>query len=82
MVASDTPTAGTAQVAHADAVTPIVEPNAPPLASEAPPEEAVGLDRILLLLGVGAGTVGFGTIAFLGMLLLLIAIYLRARTEF
>jgi hypothetical protein len=34
------------------------------------------------LLGVGAGTVGFGAIAFVVMLVFLMVIYFRARTHF
>jgi hypothetical protein len=52
---------------------------APP---ETEPQEAVGLDRILLLLGVGAGTLGFGALAFVGTVVLLVVIYLRARAQF
>jgi len=47
-----------------------------------PRGEPVGLRRILLLLGVGAGTVGFGAIAFVVMLVFLTVIYFRARTHF
>lgn len=50
--------------------------------SEPAPQETVGLDKILLLLGVGAGTLGFGTIVFVAMLVLLLMIYLRARAQF
>lgn len=46
------------------------------------PQETVGLDRILLLLGVGAGTLGFGALAFVATVVLLIVIYLRARAQF
>jgi hypothetical protein len=56
-----------------------------PLATPPPAptrEESVGLQRILLLLGVGAGTVGFGAVAFVIMLVLLMVIYIRARTHF
>lgn len=56
-----------------------------PLATPQPAatrEGSVGLQRILLLLGVGAGTVGFGAIAFVVMLVLLMVIYFRARTHF
>jgi hypothetical protein len=56
-----------------------------PLATPPPAttrEESVGLQRILLLLGVGAGTVGFGAIAFVVMLVFLMVIYFRARTHF
>jgi hypothetical protein len=63
-----------------DAATP--EATSPAITSEPTPEETVGLDRILLLLGVGAGTLGFGTLAFLAMVALLIMIYLRARAQF
>jgi hypothetical protein len=49
---------------------------------ETEPQETVGLDRILLLLGVGAGTLGFGALAFVATLVLLIVIYLRARAQF
>lgn len=45
-------------------------------------DESVGLQRILLLLGVGAGTVGFGAVAFVIMLVFLMVIYFRARTHF
>lgn len=72
VVENATPTVEATQVAAA------TESPSPP----APREQSVGLDRLLLLLGVGAGTVGFGTIAFVAMLVLLIAIYLRARTQF
>jgi len=58
------------------------EPTVPVEAPETPPQESVGLERILLLLGVGAGTLGFGTFAFVGMILVLIVVYLRARTQF
>jgi hypothetical protein len=50
--------------------------------SGATAEESVGLDRILLLLGVGAGTLGFGTLAFVAITVLLLVIYVRARTQF
>jgi hypothetical protein len=56
-----------------------------PLATPTPsatPEESVGLQRILLLLAVGAGTLGFGVIAFVIMLVLLVVIYFRVRTHF
>jgi hypothetical protein len=53
-----------------------------PTTPETTPQEAVGLDRILLLLGVGAGTLGFGTLVFVGMVALLILIYFRARAQF
>ena len=55
-------------------------PGTPPPATTR--EESVGLQRILLLLGVGAGTVGFGAIAFVVMLVFLMVIYFRARTHF
>ena len=60
----------------------VSQPTVPITTPEAPPEESVGLQRILLLLGVGAGTVGFGAIAFVVMLVFLMAIYFRARTHF
>ncbi len=50
--------------------------------SEAEDEETVGLSRILLLLGVSAGTVGFGAIVFVAIVVMLIAIYLQARSQF
>jgi hypothetical protein len=56
-----------------------------PLATPTPStmrEEPVGLQRILLLLAVGAGTLGFGAIAFVIMLVLLVVIYFRVRTHF
>jgi hypothetical protein len=53
-----------------------------PTPPETTPYEAVGLDRILLLVGVGAGTLGFGTLVFVGMVALLVLIYLRARAHF
>jgi hypothetical protein len=46
------------------------------------PREGVTLDRILLLIGVSAGTLGFGGLAFIGIILLLIIVYLRARVLF
>jgi hypothetical protein len=59
------------------------EVTSPETASSAPaPPETVGLDRILLLLGVGAGTLGFGTMVFVAMLVLLVTIYIRARAQF
>ncbi len=45
-------------------------------------QETVGMDRILLLLGVGAGTLGFGTLAFIAITVLLVLIYVRARAQF
>ncbi len=48
----------------------------------ATPEESVGLQRILLLFAVGAGTVGFGALGFVIMLALLVVIYFRVRTHF
>ncbi|MGB9299679.1 MAG: hypothetical protein WCD51_03700, partial [Anaerolineae bacterium] len=59
---------------------PEYPPATPPPATTR--EESVGLQRILLLLGVGAGTVGFGAIAFVVMLVFLMVIYFRARTHF
>jgi hypothetical protein len=56
-------------------------PTATPLAAKAG-EQSIGLQRILLLLGVGAGTFGFGAIAFVIMLVLLMGIYFRARSRF
>jgi hypothetical protein len=49
---------------------------------DAEPQETVGLDRILLLLGVGAGTLGFGALAFVATVVLLLVVYLRARAQF
>ena len=60
----------------------IAQPTIPTTASEEAPDETVGLDGILLLLGVGAGTLGFGTVAFAATVILLLAIYLRARAQF
>ena len=60
----------------------IAQPTIPATASEEAPDETVGLDRILLLLGVGAGTLGFGTVAFAATVILLLAIYFRARAQF
>jgi hypothetical protein len=60
----------------------VSQPTVPITTPEAPPEQSVGLQRILLLLGVGAGTVGFGVIAFVVMLVFLMLIYFRARTHF
>ena len=60
----------------------IAQPTMPATASEEAPDETVGLDRILLLLGVGAGTLGFGTVAFAATVILLLAIYFRARAQF
>jgi hypothetical protein len=51
-------------------------------ATDPPPQEAVGADRILLLLGVGAGTLGFGTLAFVAIAVLLVVVYVRARAQF
>jgi hypothetical protein len=63
-----------------DGATP--EPTTSAIAPEPTPQETVGLDRILLLLGVGAGTLGFGTMVFVAMMVVLILIYLRARAQF
>ncbi|HUS69928.1 MAG TPA: hypothetical protein VM075_04030 [Anaerolineae bacterium] len=97
VVPSTTPTSGAtllAMVATPSATPPDEEPTVVlqgsgdsehPLAMPPPSttgEESVGLQRILLLLGVGAGTVGFGAIAFVIMLMLLMVIYFRARTHF
>jgi hypothetical protein len=60
----------------------VSQPTVPITTPEAPPEQSVGLQRVLLLLGVGAGTVGFGAIAFVVMLVFLMVIYFRARTHF
>lgn len=62
--------------------TPERQPAGDVQAPRGPQEEHVILDQVLLLLGVGAGTVGFGTFAFVGMILVLIVVYLRARTQF
>jgi hypothetical protein len=50
--------------------------------SDAAYQETVGLDRLLLVLGVGAGTLGFGALAFVAITALLIVIYVRARAQF
>ncbi len=60
----------------------IAQPTVQASASEEEPDDTVGLDRILLLLGVGAGTIGFGTVAFVATVILLLAIYFRARAQF
>ncbi|MGB3906712.1 MAG: hypothetical protein WBB22_17540, partial [Anaerolineae bacterium] len=68
-------------VATTPSVVEIVDPPQQG-ATAGPPQEGVGLSRILLLLGVGAGTLGFGGLVFIGILVLLMVIYLRARTQF
>ena len=60
----------------------LAQPTIQASASEEEPDDTVGLDRILLLLGVGAGTLGFGTVAFVATVILLLAIYFRARAQF
>jgi hypothetical protein len=60
----------------------IAQSTVPAPAPAAPPDDPVGLDRILLLLGVGAGTLGFGTVAFVATVTLLLVIYFRARAQF
>jgi hypothetical protein len=96
-VPSATPTYGATLVAVAATPTTALPTEESPAGSEGlgdyeeqPPtpsptmtrEHSVGLQRILLLLGVGAGTVGFGAIAFVVMLVFLTVIYFRARTHF
>ena len=63
-------------IAASEVTSPETAPSGPA------PQDTVGLDRILLLLGVGAGTLGFGTMVFVAMLMLLVMIYIRARAQF
>lgn len=63
-------------IAASEVTSPETAPSGPT------PQDTVGLDRILLLLGVGAGTLGFGTMVFVAMLMLLVMIYIRARAQF
>jgi hypothetical protein len=85
MAHTATPTTATTD-ASADESDADHSVTAEPMDTAAPPEtdpqETVGPDRILLLLGVGAGTLGFGALAFVGTVVLLIVIYLRARAQF
>jgi hypothetical protein len=64
----------------------VEEPVAPPpeeaALAEPSPSQGVTLDRILLLIGVSAGTLGFGGLAFIAIIVILIAVYLRARVLF
>jgi hypothetical protein len=64
------------EVAVAEVTNPITASSDPAY------QETVGLDRLLLLLGVGAGTLGFGAVAFVAITALLIVIYVRARAQF
>jgi hypothetical protein len=88
VVVAEAPTA-TASLAEEQSPGVMETPAAPspeavnsPTTPETTPDETVGLDRILLLLGVGAGTLGFGTLVFVGMVALLVLIYFRARAQF
>jgi hypothetical protein len=78
------PTASPTVVAMAPPA--VEEPVAPPPEEAAPAEpsasQGVTLDRILLLIGVSVGTLGFGGLAFIAIILILIAVYLRARVWF
>lgn len=53
-----------------------------PAEHETASQEGVGLSRIMLLLGVSVGTIGFGGLVFFAILVLLIVVYLRAREQF
>jgi len=85
MAPAATPTAGTGEQDNAaeSGEVATAQPTNPATASSDPTQqEMVGLDRLLLLLGVGAGTLGFGTLAFVAIAVLLVAIYVRARAQF
>lgn len=71
-----------APVATTPSVAEIVDPPRQVEPVEPPSQERVGLNRILLLLSVGAGTLGFGGLVFVAILILLIGVYLRARRQF
>lgn len=71
-----------APVSTTPSVAEIVDPPRQVEPVEPPPQERVGLNRILLLLSVGAGTLGFGGLVFVAILILLIGVYLRARRQF
>jgi hypothetical protein len=85
MAPAATPTAATGEQSNAaeSGEVAAAQPTDPATASSEPPiQESVGLDRLLLLLGVGAGTLGFGTLAFVAIAVMLVAIYIRARAQF
>jgi len=69
-------------VATTPSVVEVVDPPQQVAPAESSPQEGVGFSRILLLLGVGAGTLGFGGLVFVAILILLIGVYLRARGQF
>ncbi len=71
-----------APVSTTPSVAEIVDPPRQVEPVEPPPQESVGLNRILLLLSVGAGTLGFGGLVFVAILILLMGVYLRARGQF
>jgi hypothetical protein len=71
-----------APVSTTPSVAEIVDPPRQVAPAEASPPEGVGFSRILLLLSVGAGTLGFGGLVFVAILLLLTGVYLRARGHF
>lgn len=71
-----------APVSTTPSVVEIVDPPRQVEPVEPPPQERVGLNSILLLLSVGAGTLGFGGLVFAAILILLMGVYLRARGHF
>jgi hypothetical protein len=71
-----------APVSTTPPVAEIVNPPRQVAPAEPSPPEGVGFSRILLLLGVGAGTLGFGGLVFVAILILLMGVYLRARRQF
>jgi len=71
-----------APVSTTPSVAEIVDPPRQVEPVEPPPQERVGLNSILLLLSVGAGTLGFGGLVFAAILILLMGVYLRARGHF
>jgi hypothetical protein len=81
-----TPTSTASPTVVAMAPPAVEEPVAPPpeeaALAEPSPSQGVTLDRILLLIGVSAGTLGFGGLAFIAIIVILIAVYLRARVLF
>jgi hypothetical protein len=82
MAQEETPTPAHEGANDAPSETAAEQPTATAGMLESERGESVGLDQVLLLLGVGAGTLGFGTFAFVAMLIILIVVFLRARSQF